>query len=131
MPVIIQRFTGDFMIISNEGLGNAVPLSARQVHGDLVSLNVTHGAHFGAPKEKVDDDQFMTELSKALKDAFRRVNGMQKTSDELTKQMAVNPDSVDIHDVTIAAEKARLSLMLTKSIVDRITQAYRELINMR
>jgi len=122
---------GDFMIISNEGMGGALPMGARQVHGDMVSLNVTHGAHFGAPKEKVPDDQFMTALSNALKGAFQRVNGMQKTSDELTKQMAVSPDSVDIHDVTIAAEKARLSLMLTKSIVDRITQAYRELINMR
>ena len=119
------------MIISNEGLGNAFPLGAKQVYGDMVSMNVTHGSHFGAPNEEVSDDQFMTEFSNALKDAFQRVNGMQKTSDELTKQMAVSPDSVDIHDVTIAAEKARLSLMLTKSIVDRITQAYRELINMR
>jgi flagellar hook-basal body complex protein FliE len=119
------------MVISNEGLGNVLPLSVRQVSGDMVSMNATHEAHFGASREKVSDDQFMTEFSNALKDAFQRVNGMQKNSDELTKQMAVRPDSVDIHDVTIAAEKARLSLMLTKSIVDRITQAYRELINMR
>ena len=119
------------MIISNEGLGSGLPMGARQVHGDMVSLNATHGSHFGALPEKVSDDQFMTEFSNALRSAFQRVNGMQKTSDELTKQMAVSPDSVDIHDVTIAAEKARLSLMLTKSIVDRITQAYRELINMR
>ena len=38
---------------------------------------------------------------------------------------------VPVHDVTIAAEKARLSLFFTKSIVDRITQAYRELSNLR
>ena len=122
---------GDSMIISNEGLNAQWSLGPRQVAGDEVSLHATHKSHFGAPKERVPDDEFVTEFRNALRDAFQRVNGMQKTSDELTKQMAVNPDSVDIHDVTIAAEKARLSLMLTKSIVDRITQAYRELINMR
>jgi flagellar hook-basal body complex protein FliE len=101
------------------------------VSGDIVRLVPTHKAHFGAPKEVVPNDKFVTEFSRALKDAFFRVNSVQKRSDELTKALAVNPDSVDIHDVTIAAEKARLSLMLTKSIVDRVTQAYRELINMR
>jgi flagellar hook-basal body complex protein FliE len=122
---------GGIMIISKEGFNTAWPMGPREVHGDMVSLNVTHRSHFGAPKEKVSDDEFVTEFSNALRDAFQRVNSIQKTSDELTKQMAVSPESVDIHDVTIAAEKARLSLMLTKSVVDRITQAYRELINMR
>jgi len=119
------------MIISNDGYASSWTLGPREGSGDTVRLNATHKAHFGAPKEEVSDDQFVTEFSRALRDAFYRVNNMQRNSEELTKQLAVNPDSVDIHDVTIAAEKARLSLMLTKSIVDRITQAYRELINMR
>jgi flagellar hook-basal body complex protein FliE len=110
------------MIVSNEGYGIA---------GDIVRLNATNKAHFGAPVSEVPDDEFASQLSRALKSAFYRVNNLQHKSDALTKQLAVNPDSVDIHDVTIAAEKARLSLMLTKSVVDRITQAYRELINMR
>jgi flagellar hook-basal body complex protein FliE len=99
--------------------------------GDIVRIVSTHKAHFGAQKEDVPNDKFVTEFSSALKNAFFRVNSIQQKSDELTKALAVNPDSVDIHDVTIAAEKARMSLMLTKSIVDRVTQAYRELINMR
>jgi flagellar hook-basal body complex protein FliE len=99
--------------------------------GDEVKLRATNKAHFGFEEPQVSDDKFVTSFGKAMKDAFYRVNNLQKRSDELTRSLAVNPDSVDIHDVTIAAEKARLSLMLTKSIVDRITQAYRELINLR
>ena len=123
------------MTVSNEGYTAGMNLGPREVSGDAVRLNATHRAHFDGEQRAVEgkagDDQFITAFRDALKDAFYRVNDLQKNSEALTKQLAVDPDSVDIHDVTIAAEKARLSLMLTKSIVDRITQAYRELINMR
>jgi flagellar hook-basal body complex protein FliE len=59
------------------------------------------------------------------------VNGLQTQSDELTKALAVRPETVDVHDVTIAAEKARIAVLFTKSIVERVTQAYKELLNMR
>ncbi len=104
------------------------------VRGDEVFMNATHRAHFGfaeTQKNAKGGQDFATEFSNALKDALYRVSDLQLQSDELTKALAVRPDTVDIHDVTIAAEKARTSLLLTKSIVERITQAYRELINMR
>jgi len=104
------------------------------VHGDEVLMNATHRAHFGyssRQKGVKNGQDFVTEFSNALKSALYRVNDLQLQSDELTNALAVRPDTVDIHDVTIAAEKARTSLLLTKSIVERITQAYRELINMR
>jgi len=100
-------------------------------NGDIVRLATTHAAHFGYQKPVTKDDNFISDFGRALKDALNKINGLQQRSEELTKALAVNPDSVDIHDITIAAEKARLSLTLTKSIVDKITQAYRELINMR
>ncbi len=99
--------------------------------GDLVRLNATKPGHIGFEQPAEAPDRFMTAFGRALRGAFNRVNDLQQESNRLTRAMAVNPDSVDIHDVTIAAEKARLSLTLTKSIVDRVTQAYRELINMR
>ena len=105
-----------------------------QAQGDMVPLIATNPKHFGVhlqSKKSEKNENFMSEFAHALKNALYKVNGLQRKSDELTKALAVRPDTVDIHDVTIAAEKAKLSLMLTKSIVDRITQAYRELINMR
>jgi flagellar hook-basal body complex protein FliE len=100
------------------------------INGDIVNLRATHPTHFGIPKrERVEKEgeDFISEFSRALKDAFYRVN----ESERLTQALAVRPDTVDIHDVTIAAEKARIALLFTKSIVDRVTQGYRELINVR
>ncbi len=110
-------------------------MNAGQVSGDFVPLVATHKSHFGYAKREIGADRvtedFVSGFANALKDAFYRVNDLQLQSDELTRALAVRPDTVDVHDVTIAAEKARTALLLTKSIVERITQGYRELINMR
>jgi flagellar hook-basal body complex protein FliE len=110
-------------------------LSFTGAEGDLVSLSATNKAHFGFPGEKLKTgkkgNDFAANFANALKEAFYNVNDLQLESEELTRALAVRPDTVDIHDVTIAAEKARMSLLFTKSIVDKVTQAYRELINLR
>lgn len=102
-----------------------------QPQGDMVPLIATNSKHFGAHFKTKKSEDFVSGFASALEDALYKVNGLQRKSDELTKALAVRPDTVDIHDVTIAAEKAKMALVFTKSIVDRITQAYRELINMR
>ena len=102
--------------------------------GDIIHLVATHRSHFGfeeSRKTARKSEDFVTDFAHAMKDAFYRVNDQQHESDRLTRALAVRPDTVDIHDVTIAAEKARISLLLTKSIVERVTQGYRELISLR
>ncbi len=101
--------------------------------GDQVRLLATHSAHFGYTKTdgKAGVSGPGTSFGETLKNALYRVNDLQQDSEHMTRALAVQPDSVDIHDVTIAAEKARLSLVFTKSVVDKVTQAYREIINMR
>jgi flagellar hook-basal body complex protein FliE len=111
-------------------------MQADQVSGDMVSMITTHPSHFGYSKiqrkgGEASGSDFVSSFTGALKDAFFKVNDLQLQSDELTKALAVRPETVDVHDVTIAAEKARIALLFTKSIVDRVTQAYKELINMR
>ena len=49
----------------------------------------------------------------------------------ITNQMIMNPDSVNIHDVQIAAEKAEMSVMFTKGIIDRAIRAYKEITSVR
>lgn len=106
-----------------------------EVGGDNVTLLATHKSHFGFMEGKLKTNKkngdFVSGFAHALKDAFYKVNDLQLASDRLTRLLAVRPDTVDIHDVTIAAEKARTALLLTKSIVERITQGYRELIHMK
>jgi flagellar hook-basal body complex protein FliE len=45
--------------------------------------------------------------------------------------MIYNPNSVEAHEVMIASEKARISLTFTKTVVDGIIRAYRDLTNLR
>ena len=40
-----------------------------------------------------------------------------------------NPDAVDPHDVTIAMAKANMSLNITRTVLDRVVRAWRDLIN--
>ena len=66
-----------------------------------------------------------------LLDSLNSVNAMQQTSEALSVQSIVDPESVNTHDVTIAAAKASMSLSITKNVVDRVIQAYREIQNLR
>ena len=45
--------------------------------------------------------------------------------------MLTDPNSVDIHDITLASAKATLSLSITKELMDRAIRAYKEIINVR
>lgn len=64
-------------------------------------------------------------------DALSNVNNLQHTTMDLTETMLTDPDSVDIHDVTVAIAEANLALSMTKAIMDRAIRAYQEVINTR
>ena len=61
--------------------------------------------------------------------ALAGVNNDQHTAMELTQQMLTDPDSVDVHHVTIALAEATMSLEMTKAVVDAALQAYRQIIS--
>jgi flagellar hook-basal body complex protein FliE len=66
-------------------------------------------------------------LLKALDD----VNTQQQDASALSQKLITDPNSVNIHDVTIAGAKATLSLSMTKEFVSRVIQAYKDIINIR
>jgi len=59
--------------------------------------------------------------------AFEQVNQSLLRSQALSEQMITNPDSVDVHDLSIAMAEANLAISMTKNIVDRAIRAYREI----
>jgi flagellar hook-basal body complex protein FliE len=58
--------------------------------------------------------------------AFERVNDSMMRSQQLSEAMLTDPDSVDVHDLSIAMAEANLAISMTKNIVDRAVRAYRE-----
>ncbi|HHU82122.1 MAG TPA: flagellar hook-basal body complex protein FliE [Firmicutes bacterium] len=62
-------------------------------------------------------------------DALRVVNDLELQADKLDRQLAAGTVE-NIHEVTIAAEKAALALELTAQVRNRLLEAYQEFMRM-
>ena len=103
-----------------------------QAFGDVVRMARTDPRHIsGIGEQAAPAAGPEGSFGNLLLGALGSVNDSQLKSMDLTQQMVTNPDSVNVHDVTIALAEANLSLSMTKAIVDRALAAYREIINVR
>ena len=69
-------------------------------------------------------------FSSTFKNALDKINEMQVTSDEKTEAFVAG-DDVEIHEVMLAAEEAKLSLQFAVEVRNKIVEAYQELNNMQ
>jgi flagellar hook-basal body complex protein FliE len=67
----------------------------------------------------------------AMLKALDKVSGLQQESGNLAQAAITEPGSVDIHDITIAQAKANMSLNITRTVLSRLVQGWRDLINTR
>ncbi len=63
--------------------------------------------------------------------AVNQINNEQTTADNLQQAAVIAPESVNVADIIIATEKARLSVSMLKSVTERATRAYTEIMNIR
>jgi flagellar hook-basal body complex protein FliE len=105
-----------------------------QAYGDVVKMARTDPRHLGGVGGAVTgakDKGVEQSFGDLLFNALGSVNASQLKGMDLTQAMITDPDSVDVHDVTIALAEANLAISMTKAIVDRALTAYREIINVR
>ena len=106
-------------------------LNPEQVSGNAMQVARTHVNHFAGRNEEipalVEDQGFRNSLINSLEE----VNGSQMAHEQLSVQAIVNPESVEAHDLTIAAAQANMALSITRNVVDRVIQAYRDITNLR
>ncbi|TCU70595.1 flagellar hook-basal body complex protein FliE [Tissierella praeacuta] len=76
--------------------------------------------------ESNDKNNFGDLLTKAV----NQVNQLQLESDEY-KQMLVLGQVDNLHDVSIATEKANVALQITMSIRNKVVEAYREIMRIQ
>lgn len=101
-----------------------------------LQLQRTHPAHYSSNSERASGqagDAAAGGLSFAelLREGVERVNQAQQSHEALATQAIINPNEVDVHDVTIAAAQADLSIQLARNIIDRALNTYRELTTLR
>lgn len=65
-----------------------------------------------------------------LKELISDVNSLKKDSAELTQKM-IKGEPVDIHDVMIAAEKAKTGFQLLMEMRNKFTDMYKEISRMQ
>jgi flagellar hook-basal body complex protein FliE len=109
-------------------------LNPAQAFGDVVKLARTDPRHIGgagAVQPAAKDGGVEQRFGDMLLAALGSVNQSQLKGMDMAQAMVTDPDSVDVHDVTIALAEANLAISMTKAIVDRALTAYREIINVR
>jgi flagellar hook-basal body complex protein FliE len=67
----------------------------------------------------------------AMLKALDKVSGDQNFSGALIQAAITDPGSVDTHDITIAQAKANMSLNITATVLNRLVQGWKDLINVR
>ena len=108
-----------------EGIG------AEAARGDMFTLSRTDNRHFAGKHDPRSAETTPVNFRNSLMESLSEVNSLQRQHEELSVQAVIDPESVDAHDLTIAAAQANLSLNITKNIIDRVIQAYRDITNLR
>ncbi|MDR2028217.1 MAG: flagellar hook-basal body complex protein FliE [Treponema sp.] len=117
------------------------------VTGDRVPMVVTHPKHLTPAKggviaqgeaislmgEKIGAEAVIRAgtFEDTMLRALDKVSGAQNFASNLIQTAITDPDSVDAQDITIAQAKANMSLDITRTVLNRIVQGWKELINAR
>ncbi|MDR2397472.1 MAG: flagellar hook-basal body complex protein FliE [Spirochaetaceae bacterium] len=88
----------------------------------LASLGDATGAAAMLPSGNFED---------AMLRALDGVSGDQQRASDLIQRAITEPGSVDVHDITIAQAKASMSLNISRTVLNRLVQGWKDLINTR
>jgi flagellar hook-basal body complex protein FliE len=102
-------------------------LPVEAVSGHQVTMWATHPGHAGYTERSGEGMDFGSMVMESLQE----VSNLETDHAGLATQAILNPESVDAHDVTIAAAKASLAINITKNVVDAVIQAYQNITNLR
>ncbi|MBO5124001.1 MAG: flagellar hook-basal body complex protein FliE [Spirochaetaceae bacterium] len=106
-----------------------------------LELTRTHAAHIGSSPlvssrgVGMGQQKGLLEEAKSfdsfLAEAVDYVNGKQMASANNVEQLIVDPDSIDIHDVTTAMAEANMSLSLAQTVISRMVSSWNEITTTR
>jgi flagellar hook-basal body complex protein FliE len=97
------------------------------INNGLSSFNAVKFKHL---KGKIENKKTSEGFGEMLDKAWNKVNNDQLHSAEMTEKL-VTGQVENIHDVMIAAEKAKISMEFTMEIRNKIMSAYKEIMRMQ
>ena len=98
----------------------------------------TNEQHFGTAKINQSNSVSLSQKTSGNKsfqdfllEAMNTVNTQQNDVTKIQERIITDPDSVDVHDVTVAMSKARMSLNLAHSVIERLVSSWNEITTTR
>lgn len=115
--------------VQHFGNGKITPVTANRAGLEPVSSvkGINHKTEAASITPAGNSKSFQDYLIEAM----NTVNSQQINVDNIQEQLITNPDDVDIHDVTIAMSKARMSLNLAQTVIDRLVTGWNEITTTR
>lgn len=104
--------------------------SATNVRG-MSPIEKIHRAEKTAETVSIHPASQTESFQSYLLDALSTVNSQQLDVTAVQEKLITNPDEVDVHDVTIAMAKARSSLNLAQTVIDRLVSGWNEITTTR
>ena len=108
-------------------------LNNDQVSGHKITLKTTDPRHYSGRLGKATGrlEKENPTFSDKMFEALNGVNKLQQEANSLSIKQVTDPNSMDAHDITIAITKAEDALAITKAVVDKSIQAYKEILSFR
>ncbi len=111
------------------GNGKIIPLTANKPGMEPISK--ISGLTGNSKAASITPAENSKSFQDYLLEAVNSVNTQQMEVTNLQQKIITNPDEVDIHDVTIAMSKARMSLNLAQNVIDRLVTDWNEITTTR
>jgi len=115
--------------------------------GMNLELSLTHPEHMPFNRDNfIGRGNLINEMSKqigadvvaragtfqdAMLHALDKVSAQNQFASNLHQAAITDPDSVNAHDITIAQAQANMSLNITRNVLNRLVQGWRDIINIR
>ena len=97
----------------------------------LSPIEKLHGTDKTIKTDSVENVGQSKSFQSYLLDALESVNNQQLDVTKVQEKMITNPDDVNVADVTIAMAKARMSLNLAQTVIDRLVTGWNEITTTR
>jgi flagellar hook-basal body complex protein FliE len=106
------------------------------VSGDTIAMQVNNPRHLVKPDHssagKTGEAVFRSDsFGDMMLQRLDQISVEQLEPERIARLAITAPGTVDAHDVTIAQAKASMSLDITRTILNRVVQGWRDLINTR
>ena len=98
-------------------------MNVSSVSSGLIKINQN-------PFQKIEPDKSKTSFAGVLQGYLENVDKTVKQAADLTTKLAAG-EIDNVHDVTIASQKAKLALELTTTIRDKAVESYQEIMRMQ